>query len=127
MFFTNISKKYFITIKPCSQQVRCLNINDFQFSFTCVFGYIVEKQLCKRFNLLCGNLINGHFYFSLFKSVINIHSAAAVKSGGVFNLKTACFCAILYITLFLVYKERKRYYDDTSIEINVWWILDDFI
>lgn len=109
VFFTNISKNYFITIKPCSQQVGCLNINDFQFSFTCVFGYIVEKRLCKRFNLLCGNLINGHFYFSLFKSAINIHSAAAVKSGGVFNLKTACFCAILYITLFLVYKERKRY------------------
>ena len=47
--------------------------------------------------------------FILFKSAINIHSAAAVKSGGVFYLKTACFCAILYITLFLVYKERKRY------------------
>lgn len=31
------------------------------------------------------------------------------KVGGVFYLKTACFCAILYITLFLVYKERKRY------------------
>lgn len=47
--------------------------------------------------------------FILFKPAINIYSAAAVKSGGVFYLKTACFCDILYITLFPVYKERKNY------------------